>query len=142
MVFVDDSMANDALFLIFQRQVRNSSGGTDLATEIAVVFAVSEAGDYDRHKQAIWPRPEIIRIKGTPKTDLHTFTATDTFFLKIIFVCNAGRSEEFFRLGGKPKCKDAGEKKSRKKPTDKDSSLINRQFCSPQPYFCSPATGT
>ena len=96
MVLVYDGKADDALFFLFQGKVRYGPGGAHLPAEVAIVFAISQAGHNNGHEESIKSCSEIVRIKGTPQTDFHTFAAADAFLLEVIIIDNTGGSKQSF----------------------------------------------
>ena len=96
MVFVNNGKTDDALFFLFQGKVRYGPGGAHLPAEVAVVFAIPQTGDDDRHEESVKSCSEIVRIEGTPQTDFHTFAAADAFLLEVIIIDNTGGSKQSF----------------------------------------------
>lgn len=78
--------SNDCFLLFRQGKPWNSLGGTDLATETAVILAVTEARDEHRGIQVVETSRDADGIEAVSGTYLHTFSAADTFPQEFRFI--------------------------------------------------------
>ena len=86
MVFIEDRLADHFAPLGFSREERNCPGRTDLATQGAIIFAVSQPGNNQRGIYALQSGLIYRWIQSILQADLHALATTDTFLQKIIFI--------------------------------------------------------
>ena len=94
MIPVKDGFADNLPPFCFNWQAGDGTGGTDLAAEGAVVFAIAEAGNDQRGVDTFNSGLIGCRVEGVFQAYFHAFAAADTFSQEVVLTPDAGGAQE------------------------------------------------
>ena len=83
-VLVDDCKTDHRYLLLLEGKIGYGAGRADLAAQVAIIFAVSEARDDHGREEAVEACLERGWIERISRTDLHAFPAAHAFLQELI----------------------------------------------------------